>query len=106
LGFTRLLLLDVTGPGGCGPLGLPRLNRRFMKALLGVGGKAADEAVSELKTSGQVRLTTSSHGEVCLALPDSNRPQANGKISVEVDGVGVPVQVGLSLALAGSKELP
>jgi hypothetical protein len=30
----------------------------------------------------------------------------NGKITVEVDGVRVPVQVGLNLTCVGSKELP
>lgn len=30
----------------------------------------------------------------------------NGKISIEIDGVEVPVQVGLNLTLVGSKELP
>jgi hypothetical protein len=30
----------------------------------------------------------------------------NGKVSVEVDGVPVPVQIGLNLTIVGSKELP
>ncbi len=30
----------------------------------------------------------------------------NTKISVEIDGVRVPVQVGLNLTIVGSKELP
>ena len=30
----------------------------------------------------------------------------NGKVSVEVDGVPVPVQIGLNLTVVGSKELP
>ena len=30
----------------------------------------------------------------------------NGKISVEIDGINVPVQIGLNLTLVGSKELP
>lgn len=30
----------------------------------------------------------------------------NGKMEVEVGGVKVPVQVGMNLTLAGSKELP
>jgi len=30
----------------------------------------------------------------------------NGKVSVEVDGVPVQVQIGLSLTIVGSKELP
>jgi hypothetical protein len=30
----------------------------------------------------------------------------NAKISVEIDGVKVPVQVGLNLTVCGSKELP
>lgn len=29
----------------------------------------------------------------------------NGKISIEIDGIEVPVQVGLNLTLVGSKEL-
>lgn len=30
----------------------------------------------------------------------------NGKITLEVDGVRVPVQVGVNLTIVGSKELP
>ena len=30
----------------------------------------------------------------------------NAKITVEIDGIPVPVQVGLNLTLVGSKELP
>jgi hypothetical protein len=30
----------------------------------------------------------------------------NSKINLEVDGVSVPVQIGLSLTIVGSKELP
>ncbi|MCA1686962.1 MAG: hypothetical protein LC745_13525 [Planctomycetia bacterium] len=30
----------------------------------------------------------------------------NGKITIEIDGIDVPVQVGLNLTLVGSKELP
>jgi hypothetical protein len=30
----------------------------------------------------------------------------NGKTSIKVDGVDVPVQIGLNLTIVGSKELP
>ena len=30
----------------------------------------------------------------------------NGKTSIEVDGVAVPVQIGMNLTVVGSKELP
>ena len=30
----------------------------------------------------------------------------NGKINIEIDGIDVPVQVGLNLTLVGSKDLP
>jgi hypothetical protein len=30
----------------------------------------------------------------------------NGKVTVEIDGTRVPVQIGLSLTIVGSKELP
>jgi hypothetical protein len=30
----------------------------------------------------------------------------NGKMMVEIDGVRVPVQIGLNLTIVGSKELP
>jgi hypothetical protein len=30
----------------------------------------------------------------------------NSKISLEIDGVSVPVQIGLNLTIVGSKELP
>ncbi len=30
----------------------------------------------------------------------------NGKTTIEIDGVAVPVQIGLNLTIVGSKELP